>query len=332
MSNVQASGEAKASGLGLSPQTKERLGFGLLTVLVFAAFAFYRPGMASIGNLSNILVQTSYLAIFAAAQALVIMTRGFDLSLGTTVSLVSVLSAMAMTMLGLPTGLAIAVGVATAMATGMLIGAFNGVLVSVAGINPFIVTLGTMNILVTLATTVSGGFPVAPLPSDLALLATARPFGVPIVVIIALLLLTGLQLMLTRTLFGRALLLIGSNQRAARLGGVADRFHLTCAYIVCSLLVAIGALMLTARTGSGEPNLGGDLTLQTIAAAVLGGIRLRGGDGDFIAPLLGALFVTILSNGMNLAGFDGYLQQVFLGVVIVGALSMDRLRVSGKAH
>jgi ribose transport system permease protein len=102
--------------------------------------------------------------------------------------------------------------------------------------------------------------------------------------------------------------------------------------VVCSVLVAIGALMLTARTGSGEPNLGGDLTLQTIAAAVLGGIRLRGGHGDFVAPLLGALFVTILSNGMNLAGFDGYLQQVFLGVVIVGALSIDRLRAIRQAH
>ncbi|MDF1586818.1 ABC transporter permease [Marinimicrococcus flavescens] len=311
----------------------ERGILALLTVVVFAGFAIHSPVMATNANIANILVQTSYLAIFAAAQALVIMTRGFDLSLGSAVSTVSILCALTMTTLAAQgAGVsAVLAGLVVALAAGGAIGGLNGFFVAWGGINPFIVTLGSMNILLTLSTTISGGFPVAPLPEAFRALAYAEPAGIPLSVLCAALALVGLQIALSRTVFGRAVLLIGSNARATIMGGMAYRFHLVSAYVVCSALVGLGAFLMTARTGSGEPNLGGNLTLETIAAAVLGGIRLRGGQGDMLAPLLGAVFVTVLSNGMNLAGIDGYLQGVFLGLVIIAALSLDRLRSKASA-
>ncbi|KND59742.1 Ribose ABC transport system, permease protein RbsC [Candidatus Burkholderia verschuerenii] len=303
---------------------KERSALFGLCVLVFVGFACMRPVIASAGNVQNILVQASYLAIFAAAQALVIMTRGFDLSLGVAVSLISVLSAMVMHAHAADPATAILLGVLAACATGAIIGALNGVCVAFAKMNPFVVTLGTMNMVLALSTTVSGGFPVSPLPASFVALSGARVAGVPLLIVMTVLIAIGLQVVLSRTVFERSIILIGANRRAARLAGIASRMHLGGAYVVCSVIVAIGALLLTARTGSGEPNLGGDLTLQTVAAAVLGGIRLSGGEGDVFAPVLGALLVTILSNGMNLIGFDGYLQRLVLGGVIVAALAVDR--------
>ncbi|OBR46275.1 ABC transporter permease [Paraburkholderia tropica] len=303
---------------------KERSVLFALCLFVFAGFAFIRPVIASFENVQNILVQASYLAIFAAAQAIVIMSRGFDLSLGVSVSLISVVSAMAMTVGHASPFVAIMLGVVVALLIGICIGAVNGMCVAFGKINPFVVTLGTMNIVLALSTTVSGGFPVSPLPAALISLSSMRLAGVPLPIVVTLVLAAALQIMLSRTVFGRSLILTGSNPAAARVGGVAWRLHLCSAYILCSVLVAIGALLLTARTGSGEPNLGGDLTLQTVAAAVLGGIRLSGGEGDIAAPLLGALLVTILSNGMNLVGFDGYLQRLVLGAVILVALALDR--------
>lgn len=303
---------------------KERSALFGLCVLVFVGFACVRPVIASFGNIQNILVQSSYLAIFAAAQAVVIISRGFDLSLGVSVSLISVVSAMAMTAGHSSPLVSITLGIGVALLIGACIGAFNGLCVAFGKINPFVVTLGTMNIVLALSTTVSGGFPISPLPAALISLSSTRIVGVPLPIVVTLVLAAALQILLSRTVFGRSLILTGSNPAAARVGGVAWRLHLSGAYILCSVLVAIGALLLTARTGSGEPNLGGDLTLQTVAAAVLGGIRLSGGEGDMVAPLLGALLVTILSNGMNLVGFDGYLQRLVLGAVILVALALDR--------
>jgi ribose transport system permease protein len=129
-------------------------------------------------------------------------------------------------------------------------------------------------------------------------------------------------------MFGRSLYLIGNNPRAAHLAGLPSKRFLAYAYIACALLAAFGALMLTARTGSGEPNLGGSLMLESIAAAVIGGVSLQGGVGGIGAVVLGALFVTMLSNSMDLLEVGGYVQQILLGCVIIVAIFLDRLRAT----
>lgn len=295
-----------------------RLPIGILVMLL--AFAAFEPRVVSAANLGNIAVQASYLAVFALAQCLVILTRGFDLSLGFTVSLVSVLAAMTMVATGSP-----AAGIFAGLGVGLLIGLANGLLIGGIGLNPLVTTLGMANVVMALASTVSGGFPVAGLPAGFtgtfaqgALLGVAAPVWIAAVLILA-----G-WLLLTVTRFGRSLYIIGANPRAAVAAGIDTFGTLALAYTLSSLVTATGALLLTARTGSGEPNLGGNLTLEAIAAAVVGGARLSGGEGGVAAALLGALFVTVLSNGMNLIQLDGYLQQICLGAIIVISLVLSR--------
>jgi len=157
-------------------------------------------------------------------------------------------------------------------------------------------------------------------------LYSGQVLGLSAPVWIALVLCLVLQLMLSRTVFGRSLYLIGSNPRAAEVAGVPVARYVFITYVLASLVVAIGAMMLTGRTSSGEPNLGGSLLLPSIAAAVVGGISLQGGTGGVGNAVMGALFISVLSNGMNLIEVDGYLQDVILGLVILVALYLDRFR------
>jgi ribose transport system permease protein len=293
------------------------------------------PRVLSPRNIANILNQSSYLLLFASGQMIVILTRGFDLSLGTTVSAVSVASALAMTSLasaGVSDPAVVALGLAAGLGFGALVGIFNGVCVSGLGISPFIVTLGSLNICMGLATTMSGGRPVFNVPdafSGLLYNGVLIP-GISIPLTLAILICLLLYVLLDRTIFGRSLYLIGNNPRAAYLAGLPSRRYLALAYVVCSLLAAFGSLMLTARTGSGEPNLGGSLMLESIAAAVIGGVSLQGGVGGVIPVILGTLFVTMLSNAMDLLEVGGYVQQILLGCVIIGAIFLDRIRVTNS--
>ncbi|HZX87015.1 MAG TPA: ABC transporter permease, partial [Reyranella sp.] len=196
------------------------------------------------------------------------------------------------------------------------------------GVSPFVATLGSYNIAIGIATTLSGGRPVQGVP-DLfsSLLYGGSVFGVPAAIIIAVLIGLALHFTLTRTVYGRSLYIIGTNPRAASVAGLPVKRILVVTYVLCSSLAALGALMMTARTGSGEPNLGGALSLQAIAAAVVGGTSLAGGRGGVGTAVVGALFITILSNGMNLTRIDGYVQMVVLGIIVIAGVVLDRIRL-----
>lgn len=302
------------------------------TLIVMAlSFAVVEPRVLSSGNIVNIMSQTSYLAVFATAQMVVILTRGFDLSLGMCVSAVSVLSALIMTnyVAAHPDGVVMAIFLAVLASTvfAVCVGLFNGLAVSVLNVSPFIATLGSLNICYGIASTISGGRPVFNVPDEFSgLLYSGHIIGIPMPVLFAALTLVITYFLLNFTVVGRSFFILGSNPRAALVAGLPSKRYLTYAYITCSVLAAIGALLLTARTGSGEPNLGGNLTLESIAAAVVGGVSLRGGIGGVPAALFGALFVTTLSNGMNLTRVDGYVQMIVLGCVIIAAVVVDRFR------
>jgi ribose transport system permease protein len=302
--------------------------------MIAMEFAVYtiEPGVLSLRNIVNVMNQSSYLILFASAQMMVILTRGFDLSLGTRVSAVSVASALVMAAAaaaGAPDFIVVAAGVIVGLGFGALVGLFNGFFVSWLGINPFVVTLGSLNICLGLATTISGGRPVFNVPdvfSGLFYNGALIP-GISIPLMMAILVCLGLYFVLNHSTFGRSLYLIGNNPRAAYLAGLPSKHFLGLAYLACSLLASFGALMLTARTGSGEPNLGGSLMLESIAAAVIGGVSLQGGVGGIGAVVMGALFVTMLSNSMDLLEVGGYVQQTLLGWVIIAAIFLDRLRL-----
>jgi ribose transport system permease protein len=309
------------------------LSLPLLMVAMELGVFSVEPRVLSPRNVVNILNQSSYLLLFASAQMIVILTRGFDLSLGATVSAVSVASALAMTGLagaGVSDGAVVVAGLVVGLGFGLLVGLFNGIFVSWLEINPFVVTLGSLNICLGLATTMSGGRPVFNVPDAFSTVLYNGDWirGISIPLLLAILVCLLLYFLLDYTKFGRSLYLIGNNPRAAYLAGLPSKRFLALAYVTCSLLAAFGSLMLTARTGSGEPNLGGSLMLESIAAAVIGGVSLQGGVGGVVPVILGTLFVTMLSNAMDLLEVGGYVQQILLGCVIIGAIFLDRIRVT----
>jgi ribose transport system permease protein len=316
----------------LLPRLGTNYGFlpGIL-VVTYLGFGALEPRFLSANNAVNILIQSSYLIIFATAQLFALLTRGYDLSVGTVISMISVASAMIMMNIlshfANEVPLAIAVAVFAGLVIGVVVGAVNGFCVSVLGIDPFIVTLGMQGIAFGFATTLSGGFPIFNLPRGYtAIFASANWLGVPAPIAASALILGVSYFILNRTVFGRSLYIIGANPRAARIAGLPTRVHHALAYVVCSSMVAVGAVLLTARMGSGEPNAGGDLMIKSIAAAVIGGASLRGGEGHVLHCVVGGLFVTVLSVGMNFIRIDGYLQQIILGIVVIAAVYLDQLR------
>ncbi len=310
--------------------------YGFLPVILIAlyvGFGLVEPAFFSGANALNIIKQSSFLIVLATAQMFVLLTRGFDLSLGVVVSMVSVASALVMAGIA-PNGegpvvIALIVGILAGIAVGALAGAVNGFCVAYLEINPFVVTMGMQGIAFGLATTISGGFPVLDIPSQLnENFAQGAWFGfLSPPVAICLIILVVSYFVLNRTVLGRSLYLLGANPRATEVAGLPWRRYNMLAYVICSSIAAIGAIMITARAGTGEPSIGGGLVLQSIAAAVIGGVALRGGEGRVIHVVLGGLLVTILSIGMNLTRVDGFLQEIVLGVVVVGAVFLDRLRL-----
>jgi len=307
---------------------------GLLPVALAMAvviFTLIEPRFLSWGNFVNVLTQTSFLLILAVAQTFVLITRGFDLSVGNLISMTSVLSSMAMVgvIVNSPGNelVAVWVGVATAVGIGACAGLFNGFVVAFLKVNPFIATLGSMSIALGIALTASNGIPISGLPNELtSMLVQSTLLGVPMPIVVATLVCLISWVILNRTVFGRNLYIIGANPRAAFVAGMRTRFWLMMAYVVASTLVGIGAIMLTARVGTGAPTLGGGLMIQSIVAAVIGGVSLRGGRGGIKNAFLGALTVTVLSNGMNLSRIDGYIQMIVLGTIVILAVAMEMRR------
>ncbi|RUZ77879.1 ABC transporter permease [Mesorhizobium sp. M7A.F.Ca.US.006.01.1.1] len=324
-------GNARFSIAGLLPNLFQPA----LIVALFLFFGVLQPNVFTWGNVSNLAIQSSYLTVFALAQTFVVIVRGFDLSLGTTVSLISVGASMVMVWVAAATGsdlVALSAGIAAGIAIGLLVGTINGFVVAAWQLNPFIVTLATLNICMGFATTISGGFQIFNVPNILNdVFYKASVLGIPAPVAACIVLLAVSHLVLTRLRLGRALFLIGSNPRAAVIAGLPMKKYTLLAYVLCSGIVALGALLLTARTGSGEPNLGGNLMLESIAAAVMGGASLRGGKGNVASPIFGALVITVLSNGMNLVRIDGYIQQIILGMVITATVALQALSEGKRA-
>ena len=303
-------------------------------IVLLLGFAAVDRSVLSPGNLLNIAQQTSYLALFAMAQTVVILTRGFDLALGPAVSMVSVGTALAMagaTAAGHDPTTVLLAGLGAGFGLGIACGLFNGVVIALLRVNPFVATLGSYNVAIGVATTLSAGRPVQGVPTLFSqLFYGGSIFGIPAAISITLVIGLVLHLILGRTVFGRSLYIIGTNPRAAAVAGMPVKRILIATYVLCSTLAALGAIMMTARTGSGEPNLGGSLSLQAIAGAVVGGTSLAGGRGGVGTAVLGALFITILSNGMNLTRIDGYIQMVVLGAIVIIGVLLDRLRLERR--
>jgi ribose transport system permease protein len=303
----------------------------LIILFFYIGFSIAEPHFRSLTNFVNILNQSSYLTMLATAQLMVLITRGFDLSVGTVIGMISVASSLVMTAILKVNSeaiiLSLFMGWLVGLGIGFGVGVLNGVVVAYLRVSPFMATLGMMGIGLGVASTISGGFPVFDIPETFTItFSRLELIGLPIPIIICAIVLTISYFLLNRTIFGRSLYVLGGNERAAYVAGMATRSHLAGAYVVCSLIVAIVAMMLTARTGSGEPRLGVAMMFDSLMAAIIGGVSLNGGEGRILHCVYGSVFVTLISNGMNMVRVNSYIQMMMIGIILIMAIFIDRLR------
>lgn len=289
-------------------------------VVLCAILWVLTPHFLTVSNLLNVAQQTSINAIVAAGMTFVIISGGIDLSVGSIVALSGVaLGAM------LQDGQPIAIAIAGSALVGGLCGLVNGLLISIGRLPPFIVTLGMMSVARGAALLFTEGRPVSGFDETFRRVATGNIGFVPAPVIVMIAIYLAAHVVLTRTTFGRYVYAIGGNEEATRLSGVPIAFHKTAIYCVAGLMSAAAAVVLTARLNSAQPIAGMMYELDAIAATVIGGTSLMGGEGSLGGTLVGALIMGVLRNGLNLLGVSSFLQQIVIGGVIVGAVLVDTI-------
>jgi ribose transport system permease protein len=273
-------------------------------------------------NLTNILVQSSIMAVIAIGMTFVIIGGGFDLSVGSTVALAGCIAAMVIVKFG------VAVGVLAGIAAGGAVGLANGVIIAKLGVNPFITTLGTMVLVRGVVYLITGGAPVGDegLPAVFIAFGSARIFGIHYLVWVPAFLLLVLSWVLQATPYGRRVYATGGNREAAYLSGVPVERIFASTYAWCGALAGIAGVMLAARLQSGQPTAGEFYELTAIAAVILGGASLQGGEGTLYKSVIGVFIMIVLGNSLNLLNVDSYWQRVAIGVVIIAAAAADRLR------
>lgn len=284
------------------------------------ALAILAPEFRAAGNLKSVMYRTAVVGIIATGQTLVILTGGIDLSVGSVAALCGMFAGLLMRDAGMPVPVAVAGG----SMLGLLIGTANGLLVTKGRIPPFIVTLGVMMVARGATLLISKGLPASGFPESFALLGGGRGWWIPVGITIVIALVFSVTLALTR--FGRTLYAIGGNLASARLSGInVDRMR-TGAYALCSLLAGFGGVVLASRTSVASPTAGEGLELDTIAACVIGGASLTGGEGGMVGTLAGALIMNVLVNFCNLKKLDPYWQTVLVGGLIIALVFYDNYR------
>ncbi len=291
-------------------------------IVVFIVLSFASPVFLTADNLFNIGSQTAVTAVIAVGMTMVIITAGIDLSVGSVSALAGVLGVMLITGAGLPVPLAILGGILVGAGTGLV----NGLLVSVVGLNPFIATLGMLTVARGLVYIFTNAKAVFGAPDSFRLLGQGVIGPIPIPIIIILLVAVAGYIVLSRTRLGRYAYAMGSNLEAARLSGIPIRRYLTSVYVISGALAGFGGMIAMSRVNSGQPNFGIGLELDVIAAAVIGGASLFGGQGTVLGTLIGAFLIALIRNGAVLLDINTFYQQVIIGVVIWLAVAWDQYR------
>jgi inositol transport system permease protein len=296
-----------------------RFGLFLVILLVGLMLTFGTDAFLTVSNLTNVARQVSINGILAVGVTFVLLTAGVDLSLGSVVAL----SGVACAMFAHPGQHPVVVPIAVGLLTGAACGLVNGLLVTRGGVAPFIVTLGMMTVARGLALILSGGRPVADMSPSLTALA-GDVFGFPIPVLCFGGVALAAWIFLGRFRLGRHIYAVGGNEAAARAAGIGVERVKLFAYALCGLLTGLAGVVLAARITTGQPNAGLAYELDAIAAVVIGGTSLAGGAGTIAGTLLGVLLIGVINNGLDLMGVSSYYQAVIKGVIIVGAVWLDR--------
>lgn len=308
----------------------------LVALLAISAFiGVTTPSFFDLNNFRNISLQVAVLSIVAIGSTVVIISGGIDLSPGSMIALLTMILAVALKLYAVNIWLAI---LATLL-VGALLGAFNGFLVAYLRIPSFIVTLAALSAFKGLALTVGPGAPVFQLSPELRAIFYGTLFGLPLPFVYVVGLYAAFYVLMEHTRLGREIYAVGGNESAARLSGIPVGRVRLLAFVTAGVCTAVGAALLAARLNSGSPNYGDGVELQAIAAAVVGGASLAGGRGKIVSTLIGALIIIVVQNGLNLNAVSTSMQNLTIGVIILGAVGLDiwgrplreRLRLARRA-
>ncbi len=290
---------------------------GILLLLAVAVLVVTSPTFRSFGNIQNLFDQDVTLAIVASGMLCMMLTGGFDLSVGAAGATSGVLSAYVSLHAG------VALGVLAGLGSGLVVGLINGVCVSFLDVNPLVTTLGSMTALYGLLDVWTGGSPVSGVASAWTSFGLGNTGPVPNPVFIAVGVVVLVFLLLRYTVHGQHIYAVGSNMAAAARAGVNVRAVLCSVYMIGSLMAAVGGLIDTSESGIGNPSDGTDWALTAIAAIVIGGTRLSGAVGGIRAVLVGTMLLTVMSNAFTLFGVSAFWVPVASGLVVIVAVAID---------
>lgn len=322
---AQATESSRSSLLRLSHLLRKVPGVAVIMVTMIVFFTLLSPKFLELSNLYNIVLQSSVLLILALPMTILIMTEGLDLSMGTVLSLGTVVLALVLVTTG-----SVTAAVGASIFAGLCFGILNGLLIAYARIPPFVVTLGTLGMAQGLALVLSDGQSIVGISDAVRQLYSGALLGVPTPIWIGAVIYGIFHVLLYHTRFGNYIFAAGGNPEALKIAGVRYERVLLVAYMIAGATVGLASLLMTARMNAGHPTAGLGMEFDAIAAVAVGGTSFERGNGWLLGTLLGVLTIGILRNGLNLLATPSSLQVASIGLLVIVALFVDNLSKRGK--
>ncbi len=297
-------------------------GLVIVTVILFAILAISSGGFLSYFNIANILKNVSLWVIIALAQALVLVIGGMNLSIGGMGALTAATVGYFMEVLHMP-GI---IAVIAALAVGVAAGFFNGIVIVKTKLNAFIVTLATLFIFTGLVMGLTKGLPFTEIPVSFTLIGQGTTLRIPNIFLLTVVILIFVYILFRFSLIGRRILATGSNLDAAEFSGVNTDMIVLFSHIFSGIIAAIGGILYVSRFGVAQPSIGNSWLIMSFAIAIVGGTALSGGDLSILGLLLGGIIILLIKSGLILLHVDPFWEQTFLGVLILIAVGIDRMR------
>lgn len=294
---------------------KSILGLVLLCLII----SIISPRFLTVSNLRNVFTQISVNAVISIGMTFVILTGGIDLSVGSIVAISGAGAASIIKSTG-----SIWIGITAAILIGAVVGFINGIVISKGKLQAFIATLATQTIFRGVTYVFTGGNPISGLKDEVVALANSRILGIPVLVIITIIVLLICAYILNQTKYGRYVYAIGGNEDSSRLSGINVDKVKTLVYVISGITAGIAGAIVMSRIGSAAPTAGNGYELDAIAAIVIGGTNLTGGEGSIWGTVIGILIIGILSNGLNLMDVSAFYQTIVKGIVILIAVLIDK--------
>jgi ribose transport system permease protein len=297
--------------------------FPILVILavICAVMSVITNSFARVDNLFTVARQISMIVLIALGQTLVLTAGCFDLSVGSIAGFTGVMMSIVVNATG--SGI---LGILVSLCLGCMIGTINGFLITKAGINPFIVTLGMMNIVRGTVTTMTKGLSISVMNDLISTIGQGYVGPVPIPVILMIVFVLVFHILYRKTVFGNCIRAIGGNQEAARISGIKIDKHKILIFIISGAMSALAGIIMVGRINTGQPIAGQGWEIDAIAAAIVGGTALSGGQGTILGTLIGAALIGVMSNAMVLMSISMYFQQVFTGLVLIGVVAIDTIK------